>query len=159
MRAAARGTARTRRVGTRPAPARAPPPLWRGWRDHRLARSWTASCSSSAHALALAVEVIDDQVLAEVLRADEEGPPLIDARHLVDEVLEIGIVPQHEDVDGDALARRPMHLAQRLQDRDLRRRPVEVPPSPFLPHTAPPPATHPTLLVLTVPAAQRLPAP
>src|SRR5260370_19115738 len=134
MRAAARCTARTRRAGTRPAPARAPPPLWRGWRDHRLALSWTASCYRSAHALALAVEIIDDQVLAEVLRADEEGPPFVDPRHLVDEVLEIGVVPQHEDVDGDALARRPMHLAQRLQDRALRRRPVEPPPTALLPH-------------------------
>src|SRR5690606_1238372 len=64
--------------------------------------------------LALLGEVVDEQVLAEPVGARVEGAAAVDAGHALDERAEARAVVEHEGVDGDAEARDPFHLLQRL---------------------------------------------
>ena len=55
--------------------------------------------TSSAYPLPPVIQIVDQHILAQIVWAGEECAATVDRRHLVDEVLEVRIVPEHEDVD------------------------------------------------------------
>src|SRR5579884_1369785 len=64
----------------------------------------------------LARDVVDQDVLAQAFRRDEEGPALVDPGHLVHELGQVGTPLQHEGVDDDPVAGAVPDLAQGLLD-------------------------------------------
>src|SRR6266705_6942429 len=84
-------------------------------RSPRPIRPWTIPSSLRAsHALALLRHVVDEQVLAEPVRAGVERAALVDARHALDEGAQTRAVVEHEGVDDDAAAGDALNLLQRL---------------------------------------------
>src|SRR6187431_2830446 len=73
----------------------------------------------------LALHEVDEHVVAEVLRCGEEGPPVIDLGHLLDERAQRTVGAEAERVDPDLLASAPHDLTQRGLDRLTDRRVVE----------------------------------
>src|SRR5213080_3615308 len=84
------------------------------------------ACSRSGYAAPLVGHVVDENVFAEMLRLNVEGTPVVDLRHLIDEVDEVMTAGEHEGIDRDALACAADHFAQRCLERALRRRVVEL---------------------------------
>src|SRR5256712_4701733 len=84
-------------------------------------------------ALALLRNVVDQQVLAQPVRAGVERAALVDARHALDEGAETRAVVEHEGVDDDAAAGDALDLLERLLrrphgDAAERERPLAVEP-------------------------------
>src|SRR5262245_11230730 len=84
--------------------------------------------------LAALREVIDEEVLAQPVRARVEGPALVDPRHPFDGGAEARAVVEHEGVDRDAAAGDALDLLQSLLRRAHRdaaegERPLAVEPS------------------------------
>src|SRR5438046_10603209 len=74
-------------------------------RSPRPIRPWSIPSSLRAsHALALLRHVVDEQVLAEPVRAGVERAALVDARHALDEGAQPRAVVVHEGVGDDAAA-------------------------------------------------------
>src|SRR5262249_2571685 len=122
-----------RRARRRPAGNLPPAPMSKRSRHARL----NARCASSrgarsddprtsGDAAALVADVVDEDVLAEAIRASEEGSALVDAGQLIDELREHPALLEHERVDGNALARAALHFLQGLLERAPRRRVGEV---------------------------------
>src|SRR5262245_33799997 len=59
-------------------------------------------------------DVVDEEVLAEPVGPGIEGPPLVDARHALDERPEARAVVEHEGVDDDPPAGDALDLFQGL---------------------------------------------
>lgn len=57
-----------------------------------------------------AVEVVNQQVLAEVVPVGIEGATVVDLRHLIDEGNHPIVIIEHEGVDSDAVAGAALHL-------------------------------------------------
>src|SRR3712207_4026586 len=76
--------------------------------------------------LALAVDIIHQDVLAEVLRLGEEGAAVVELRDLVDEVGQVIAALQHEGVDRDVVLGAADDLLEGLLDRAVGGRVVEV---------------------------------
>src|SRR5207302_7715205 len=81
-----------------------------------------AGAAGAGPAPLLAAHVVDQDVLTQPVRRDEERPPLVDPRHLVDELGQVRPTFEHERVDHNAVARAPFDLTQRLLDRVVGRR-------------------------------------
>src|SRR3989441_10945331 len=84
-------------------------------RSPRPIRPWTIPSSLRvSDALALLRHVVDQQVLAQPVRAGVERAPLVDARHALDEGAQARAVVEHEGVDDDAAAGDAPELPGRL---------------------------------------------
>src|SRR2546425_11960852 len=77
-------------------------------------RTHGVSVPGRSDALALLRQVVDEQVLAEPVRARVQRAALVDARHPLDEGAQARAVVQHEGIDGDAAAGDALDLAERL---------------------------------------------
>src|SRR5882762_10261922 len=66
--------------------------------------SAAATTAFRSDALALAADVVDEEVLAEAIGAGVERTTAIDAGHALDEGAQARAVVEHEGVDGDAHA-------------------------------------------------------
>src|SRR5437870_12078805 len=103
-------------------------------RSPRPIRPWSLPSSLRvSHALALLRDVVDQQVLAQAVRAGVERAPLVDARHALDEGAQTRAVVEHEGVDDDAAAGDALDLLQRLlrgahRDAAEGQRPLAVEP-------------------------------
>src|SRR6059036_3158025 len=103
-------------------------------RSPRPIRPWSISSSLRvSHALALLRDVVDQQVLAQPIRAGVERAPLVDARHALDEGAQARAVVEHERVDDDAAAGDALDLLERLlrgahRDAAEGQRPLAVEP-------------------------------
>src|SRR5215813_10975081 len=73
-----------------------------------------AAYPRSADLPALAREVVDHHVLADLPRRGVERAALVDLGHALDEAHQLGRVVEHEGVDRDALAGHAADLAERL---------------------------------------------
>src|ERR1700730_12916746 len=76
----------------------------------------------SATGFALAVDVVEQHVIAQTVGAREEGPAAVHAGHLLDEGHQVIVVVEHERIYHDALTRAALHLEQRLMKRFRQRR-------------------------------------
>src|SRR2546421_9327698 len=81
----------------RPAPARS---HVAGRSEYRI-----ASLVSSATGLAFAVDVVEQDVVAEAVRAGKKGATAVHPGHLLDERDQVIVVVEHEGVDHDLLTR------------------------------------------------------
>src|SRR5437899_6269716 len=84
-----------------------------------------------SHPLPLLRHVIDEEILAETIRAGVERATLVDPRHALDEGAEARTVVEHEGVDDDAPARDALDFSERLlsgphADAAERKRPLAV---------------------------------
>src|SRR5438309_4086532 len=77
-------------------------------------RTQGVSVLGRSDALALLRQVVDEQVLAEPVRARVQRAALVDAGHPLDEGAQARAVVEHEGVDRDAAAGDALDLAQRL---------------------------------------------
>src|SRR5439155_2091196 len=102
--------------------------LARGRHGFRLRDAGAAVAGAPA---LLPADVIDQDVLAQPVWRDEERPALVDARHLVDELGQVGPPLEHERVYDDPVSRAALDLAQRLLDRLVGRRIGERRPAVF----------------------------
>src|SRR5207237_8202765 len=84
-------------------------------RSPRPIRPWSIPSSLRvSHALALLRDVVDQQVLAQAVRAGVEPAPLVDARHALDVSAQTRAVVEHEGVDVDAAAGCALDPLQRV---------------------------------------------
>src|SRR3989304_601492 len=81
--------------------------------------------------LSLVGHVVHEYVLAQLVGGGVEDAPLVDPRHLVDELLQVVVAVQHEGVDRDPLLSAPLHFLQRLADGDGAGRVGEVRAAPL----------------------------
>ena len=86
-------------------------PLRRRPTRPRMPHRSRVACSRSGYAAPLVGHVVDENVFAEMLRLNVEGTPVVDLRHLIDEVDEVMTAGEHEGIDRDALACAADHLA------------------------------------------------
>src|SRR5262249_61407075 len=86
-----------------------------GWgRGGALWRAGTVGGAPPSHRFAFFGQVVAEEVLSQPIRPRVERPPLVDARHALDEGAQARAVVEHEGVDGDTSPSDALDLAQGL---------------------------------------------
>ena len=106
--------------------------------------------------LPLAVQVIDQQVLTQVILVGVECAATIDLRHLVNKSHHPAIILEHEGIDSDAIACAALRFEQRLLLGEGVWRIAELPATILIPDGRPTIGYHDDLLVDSVMAREEL---
>src|ERR1700730_16053221 len=85
------------------------------WTPNRMARVISPPCSAAR--LPFAVDVVEQDIVAQPVGAGEERAAAVHARHLLDERNQVVVIVEHEGVDHDVLAGAALHLQQSLLER------------------------------------------
>src|ERR1700682_2346374 len=88
----------------------------------RTATALSAVDASTSRAATAIVDEVDEDVVAQALAVDEEGPAPVEPGQALDEVAQVVVGLEHETVDGESLLGAPLHLHQGAAEGFLDRR-------------------------------------